>query len=332
MDMLSYRTPAASRGAAVALAALLLAVVARPARALTLDYTLTPTQSNVALVVDVDFLGGALTATEQFAGSLTTRYDGTMRADNIGTTAIAFPSGGAALARNQLGPFNIPRQISPAVGGTSGTAAGNYGVTLTAPVGIEVPPIEIPDFGTLNLGTLQSVDVDIALRNVVLDAVTAVHLPVAGGAFDAAQVDLLVTGNVDVNVAAVLRSPDLLSYLANLTVLSLLASSFPELGIGVTGNVFTRDISVGIGTRLALDAVAVPNQAGAGSFTRVADDYVLVLPRFGELAPAVLPGVLDLRLGLDGQLRGVAPVPEPATAALLALGLAALAGGSARRG
>lgn len=330
--MTTHLPPRALRGTAAALAAGLLALGTAPARALTLDYTLAPTQSNVALVVEVDFLGGALTAEPQFTGSLTTRYDGTMRADNLGQSALAFPSGGAAVARNQVGLFNLPRQISPAVGGASGTAPGNYGVTLTAPIGIALPPIEIPDFGTLNLGTLQSVDVDIALRDVVLDAISATHVPVAGGLYDASQLDVLVTGNADLNLAAVLRSPDLVTYFANLTVLSLLAAQFPELGLGVTGNLLTRDISIGIGTRVVLDAVAVPNQADPGSFTRVGDDFVLVLPLLAELAPQVLPGVLDLRLGFSGQLRGVAPVPEPTTAALLAVGLAALAGRRARRG
>ena len=310
--------------AALSFSALLIALAASPAHALY--YTITPAQSAVALVVDVDFLGGALTAQEQFAGSLSTQYDGTIRAGNVGQQALQFPSGGAAVARNQLGLFNIPRQLSPGVGGT-GTAAGNYGVTLTAPIGIELPPIDIPDLGTLNLGTLQSVDVDIALRNVVLDAVSGGQISVLGGAFDASGIDVLFSGHADLNIAAVLRAPDLTTYFVNLLALGTLAASFPELGISVSGSILTRDISVGFGTRLSFDDLAVPNlSATDGSFTRVGDDYILVLPLLAELAPTVIPGVLDLRLGFEGQLRGVAAVPEPATAAFLALGLAGLAG------
>ena len=322
-----FRT--ATRSLAVAAAAVACLSSADPAHALS--YDLLPNQSSVALVVDLDLFGGALTASEQFAGSLTTRYDGTMVANNTGQTALLFPAGGDAVARNQVGLFSLPRQLSPAVGGGSGSAPGNYGVTLSAAVGLELPPIEIPDFGTLNLGTLQSVDVDIALRNVVIDAVSGGNISVLSGAFDASGVDVLFAGTADVNLAAVLKAPDFLTYAANLLALTALIGAFPDLGLGVSGNFFTQEISLGFGTQLSLDGLSVPNQAGAGSFTRVGDDFVLALPLLATIAPDVIPGVIDLSLGFSGQLTGMSPVPEPTTAVLLGLGVAGLAARSRTR-
>ena len=322
-------TGAASRP--LAAVAAVVVVLAAPNAARALSFALLPNQSSVALVVDFDLFGGALTASEQAAGSLTTRYDGTMVANNTGQTALAFPTGGEAIARNQVGLFNLPRQLSPAVGGSSGSAPGNYGVTLSAAVGLELPPIEIPDFGTLNLGTLQSVDVDIALRNVVIDTASDANISVLNGAFDASGVDVLFAGTADVNLAAVLKAPDFLTFTANLVALNALVGAFPDLGLGVSGNFFALEISIGFGTQLLLDGLGVPNQAVDGSFTRVGDDFVLALPLLAEIAPDLVPGVIDLSLGFSGQLTGISPIPEPTTAVLFGLGVAALAARSRMR-
>ena len=62
------------------------------------------------------------------------------------------------------GFFNFSRRVSPAIGGEDGTDPANYGVTLDAPIGIDLPPIPLPDpIGEIELGTLDAISIDVAI-------------------------------------------------------------------------------------------------------------------------------------------------------------------------
>ena len=178
--------------------------------------TLQPNASSLTLVADVSIFGQALASSAQCTGCLTTKYDGTLQATNLGLASVRYDGGGAADARQQVGLFSIPRQMAPGVGGAAGTAPADYGVTFSAPVGAPIPPIDIPNLGTLNLGTLQSVDVKLAARDLVLDVTSTSFIPVTSGTYDATQTTVLLSGNLDVSTALVLRAPDIGTYLVNL--------------------------------------------------------------------------------------------------------------------
>ena len=317
------------RSIAFALAGgLALGFSASPAAAI--PFTLNANPSQLALIVDVSIFGGALTATTQCTGCLVTKYDGTLQATPAGLSGVQFDGGGAADARTQVGFLNSPRAISPAPGGASGTGPADYGVTLSAPVGTELPPIEIPNFGTLNLGTLQSIDVDVALRNVVLDVTSTSFLPVMAGSFDPTGTTIALFGDMDLNAAFVLKAPDLTTYFVNLVALTALASSAPELGIGVTGNLLAREISVGLGFGVPFGGVQVANQATTpGTLSAVGNVVTLALPVNVDATPSALAGVIDVGINLQGQLVGVGTVPEPSSLLLSGLGLAWL--GACRR-
>lgn len=304
----------------------LLTFVVAPLRAAdALTFTIQPTPSTISLVADVSVLGGALTSSAQCTGCLTTRYDGTIQTTTTGLSSIRFDGGGAADARQQLGVLNIPRAIAPGVGGAAGTAPADYGVTFSAPIGTVLPPITIPNVGTLNLGTLQSIDVKVAARNVVLDVTSTSFLPVAAGAFDASQTNVLLSGNLDISTLLVLRAPDLTSYFTNLVALGALALAVPDLGLIISGNLLTRDISIGLGFGVPLTAVPLANAATAGSLTAVGNLATLTLPIDVSATPSNITGVFGLDIGLQGNLVATATIPEPTTALLLCLGLAGLA-------
>ncbi|MBX7165217.1 MAG: PEP-CTERM sorting domain-containing protein [Pirellulales bacterium] len=306
-------------------------------------YTITQSQSQLNLTVAGTVLGGALNVTEQQANAIT-RYNGTIVADFPGgpgaTGSISFPGGSAAAAVNPTGLFSIPLQYSPNVNGGAGTAAANYGVNLNAPIGIALPPIDIPNVGTLNLGTLQSVNMALAVRNLVLDVDSTGALDISlAHTFDASGVSLSVnSGFTDLNGSLVFQQADLISHLAAVVALNALDLAFPDLNLTVSSNILQRTVSLGLGTRFDLTgagALALPNTpatSGSVSYALPSGSSTLIIPvqaTLPSLADLGIPeDILDLDLSLSGQLRATAIVPEPSTIVLAisgAVGLVLLA-------
>lgn len=296
-------------------------------RAAPVNFVLDNTQSKLTAAFDVTALGGVLTASAQKAGSLTSRYNGTMSTlvGNIGLggTNLTFLPGtdgdGTALSG-----------IAPNVGGGTGTAAADYGVQLVAPLAVVIPPIDLSGIGlgTLNLGTLQSITANIALRNVLVDVSTSSSIPlnpIPVGTFNAADVDLTFSGTADINAALVLKAPDIGAYLINLALFNALDTGLAGTGIDltVTGNLFTQEIAIGIPFALPFSGT-VGNQVGTGAFQHVGAEYVMTLPiSLGVLQGAGLPSIIGIDATLMGQFVGRAPytlVPEPSSYALFAVG------------
>lgn len=297
-------------------------------------YTLTQSSSEIDLQVTGTSLGGQLTVAEQNPGART-RYNGTVSTDfHLGFGAnsnISFPSGGAANAVNPTGGFfNTPLQYSPNVNGAAGTAPANYGVNLSAPQQIVIPPFDIPNVGTVNLGTITSVDIRLALRDLQLNPTSSTWLPInqTTREFDASLLNIQVaSGGADVNGSLRLQQPDILSHLAAVVAVNALVASVPDLGITVSSNLFARTINVGFGTRINMAGATLPNAPttpGTVTYNPGTLASVLTIPVLSDFGDINL-GIGTINLKFAGQLRGTANipnvwhVPEPSSLALVAV-------------
>lgn len=335
------------RNLALALAAA--ALFAMPARAAN-TYTIVQNQSQLNLTAGGTILGSTLTITEQQANAIT-RYNGTVQVGFNGSPApngaINFPGGSAAAAVNPTGGFfNTPLPFSPNVNGGAGTTGANYGVTVSAAVGIAIPAFDVPVGDTtisLNLGTLQSFDMKLAVRDLVLDVEGGNTGIGAGGVFDANATSIGIdSGFADLNGSLVFNTGSYANRLVVQTALTALVGAVPDLGLVVTApsllNFTDFTVSLGLGTRIdlaGLAGTAVPNLAatdGSVSFVNLATPSTLILPvdiSLPSLEDAGLPPeILDLQLGLSGQLRAtglIVDVPEPSSVVLGAIAVTGLA-------
>lgn len=313
-------------------------------------------QSRLDLVVTANLFGGAATTSAQFpsggfingAGSLSTLYQDTATTDSklvteVVPSAIHFPGGSTAVANNTRGGLGV-FQLNPAIGGGVGTAPGDYGAKISSPVNQPIPPIDIGGGVMLNLGTLQSVDVNVVLRDIVLDLSTGGPIPLSPLAtlpqtFSSNLLNVGITGTTDMNLSAVLKAPDLVAYFVNLVALQALATQLAPQGIilSVVGNGFQQQtISVGTGFTSPLPAQLFSNddatlgtleQIGVGSSAK----YRLTTPIKFDVAamiPAPLNTLITANFGLSGKLIGetsVVPiVPEPGAITLAGTGLVGL--------
>lgn len=332
------------RNLALALAAA--AFLAAPALAAN-TYNITQNQSQLNLTAGGSILGSTLTVTEQQANAIT-RYNGTLdvafaSGGPVPGSGINFPGGSAASAVNPTGGFfNLPLQYSPNVGGAAGTAPANYGVNINAPIGVVIPPITVPINGseiTLNLGTLQSFNMALAIRDLDLDVVTPATTSIgAGGVFDANATTIsIATGFADLNGSLVFDQANFVETLAVAAALNILAGAVPDLGLTVNTNLINSTVSLGIGSRIdlaGLAGAALPNQAAADGTVSFGNNVIpstlilpveITLPSLEELG--LPPDVLDLQLSLAGQLRAtglITEVPEPSSLVLGAIAAGAI--------
>ena len=352
--------PAAIANRFLAACFVMVAVFVPAERALATPLTFTVVnpssslQSRLDLVVTANLFGGAATTSAQFpsgglngAGSLSTLYRDTATTDSkivteVTPSAIHFPGGSTAVANNTrglLGEF----QLNPAVGGAAGTAPGDYGARISAPVNQPIPPIDIGGGVMLNLGTLQSVDVNVVLRDVVLSLATGGPISVSPLAtlpqtFSSNLINVGITGNTDINVSAVLKAPDVVSYFINLVALQALATQLAPQGItvSVVGNFLQQTISVGTGFTSTLPPQLLTNDdATLGTLEQIGvgpgAKYRLTTPIKFDVA-ATIPTPLDTLImanfGLSGKLIGETPavpiVPEPGALGLAGAGLTVL--------
>ncbi|MBN1347346.1 MAG: hypothetical protein JXQ73_31945 [Phycisphaerae bacterium] len=288
----------------------------------TYTYTIQKSGSQINLTASGSFLGGVLDVEEQQTNPVT-KYDGSLLAQfpdgPFPGGSISFPGGSTAVGDVMRGLFSIPYPISPAIGGGAGTDPANYGIRLTAEVGLEIPPIPFPDPNTpLELGTFQSVQIDIALRDMVFD-VSSSPPPIGidgSSQFDASGELLqgvqvgLASGFADINGALVLKQDNILSWGAALLALQGVVALVPDLGLSVEGHLLSLTIDIGIGTRIDLSAIPdvlmLPNgtlEPGLVDFNPVSKKVTLTLPVSIVLPELGIPTeIFDLDLNLDGQL------------------------------
>jgi hypothetical protein len=309
-------------------------------------YNIVQNQSQISLTASGTAFGGQLTVTEQQANAIT-RYNTTIVAD-VTNGGPDFIGGGEAKAVNTTGSFNIPLQYQPNVNGGAGSAPGQYGVNLTAPVAFDLPAFTIPPEiitqfpflpSTLDLGVLSSIVTKVALRDVVLDVTSSGRIPEVATVFDANQTSIdIVSGFADVNIAARLTQPNIIQKIAIQALLQSLQSSIPTLGITVSSpSLFSLDIDLGFGFRTDLSLLpAVPNTALTdGTITGLdgpPGPSTLILPVAFSLDDALasslgsLATILDLNLTLDfaGSLRATAVVPEASTFVMMGLACSAV--------
>jgi hypothetical protein len=318
-------------------------------RAEVVTYNIVQNQSQISLTASGTAFGGQLTVTEQQANAIT-RYNTSIVAD-VTNGGPNFIGGGQAKAVNTTGAFNIPLQYQPNVNGAAGSAPGQYGVNLAAPVAFDIPAFTIPPEiiaqfpflpSTLDLGVLSSIVTKVALRDVVLDVTSAGQIPEVATVFDANQTSIdIVSGFADINIAARLTQPNIIQKAAIQLLLQSLASSAPQLGITVSSpSFFSLDIDLGFGFRTDLSLLpAVPNTALTdGTITGLdgpPGPSTLILPVAFSLDDALssalgpVADILDLNLTFDfaGSLRATATIPEAST--FVMMGLACSAAGVA---
>jgi hypothetical protein len=343
-------------------AAALAASVGISARAEVYTYTINQSQSQVNLTASGTIFGGALTVTEQQANAIT-RYNGTIGVD-VTVGGPDFIGAGSANAVNPTGGFfNTPLQYSPNVNGAAGTAPANYGLNLTAPVNVVIPPINIPPEviaalpaplntlvpSTLNLGTLSSIVSKVAVRDVTLQVNSADRIPRAGNNFDATQTLIDITGGfADLNIAARLTQPNFVQKAALQLLLGSVATAVPQIGLTITSpSLFSNDLDIGFGFRIDLSALpAVPNttalQATITGLNGPPGSSTLTLPvQFAaaaslaellgpDLTP-ILGDLVNLNFDFTGRLVATATVPEASTFVLMGLAFSGAAIAVVRR-
>ncbi len=305
-----------------------------------IDFTLTSTLSTLDLTATGSLFGGALTVAEQSGTAKATRYfspsAGSIKT-GLGLTKIEFPGGSVARSDVQRNLLNIPVGLRPGIGGNlAATDPGAYGLRMTAPFDIDIPPLPIPNLGTIDLGRFTGVQLDVALRNLDLDF-TSGQIPLAGTAFDASNVDVeMVSGVADIGLSLVLTANDLISKTVTLLALQTLVGALPAtIPLSVTTpSIFSLNINIGGGFSVPFTSLgALPNSATGGMLEHIGPNYKLTVPvEFNPLVnlDASLLSLLglDLDLKLTGQMVATAPfqnVPEPSSWALGLVGTVALA-------
>lgn len=343
-------------------------LVAETAAAAPLTFTLfNPTSSNQSrlnMVASAKLSGGELTSAPQHApgglngqGSLSTLYNDTASTVSelktiVTQQGIIFPGNSTATALNTRGAFS-DLQLRPNVGGTSGTAPGDYGVKFSSPQDVVIPPIDvsalnIPGLTTLNLGTLRSIDLNIALRDIVID-LTSGYIPLLPNGtypqtFNSTALNVEINGTSDMLLSAFLVPPSAGDFLATGAALIALQQALAGQGINITVQAVlfpTAGYNVGFGWSTPLPATsAVNDDATQGSLEHIGSNLRLTVPVKFDVVPTTLPAPLDTlltaQLGLSGKLIGQTPfvvveVPEPSSVVLATLGAGGLAAVAIKR-
>lgn len=346
-----------------ALAAVCLLSGSGIANATPLDFTLfnvnSSNQSRLDLVATAELAGGQLTSNPQFApgglnglGSQSTLYNdtgnGSKLATNVSQHYISFQNTQGAIARNAVGTFNNNLAIAPGLGGVSGTAPADYGVVFSSPQAIVIPPIDLTPLGlsgTLNLGTLTSIDAKVALRDVVVDVVSG-SIPLSPNigypqTFDASDLQIGISGTADILLGATVKQGGLVDYLAAGIALTALQSTLSGQGINLTivnNGLIQQSYTIGFGTTTALPTtLAVNDEATLGTLEHIGGDLRLTVPVNFDIVPTTpVDFLFSAEYGLSGKLIGQTPfvvveVPEPSSVVLGVLGAAALGLVAARR-
>jgi len=284
----------------------------RVARAGVTDFEIQRSQSELDLTVDATVFGGVGTITEQFPDS-ETFYLGDMAIDHT-SNSVNFVGGSNAEAdnlREQVFFLSLERNVSPGVGGVGSASPANYGIKTSVATTVSVPDIPIGGGITLSLGSIQSVDIDVAIRELSLDLTSSGPLAIdaSGNTFDASQVEVsIVEGFADIQGAVVFKQSNVATWGAATLALQALASQASFLNITVNSDIFSLTNSIGFGTRVGISSSATLTNTstldGIADGFDAAGDATLTTPLEFSVAPdfGVASAVLDFEFGFSGTL------------------------------
>jgi hypothetical protein len=359
----ALRRARAGLAAAAAATALALLQAPQPAVATPLDFTLVNvtggTASRIAVASTAVVGGVPIAAVPQVApggingaGSLSTLWNDTGNGSRLATEltqqGLTFLDTQGALARNASGSLGNALALAPGPAAVGATGPAAYGLRYTQPQSIALPPIDLTPFGltgTLNLGTLTSLDTKVALRGLQLDVLGSVPLQGAYGgpqSFAAGALQVALAGSADVLLGGTVQQATTADYIAAGIALAALQTTLAQQGATLTvqnNGFIARSYTIGLAQSTALPAGAVPNAAaGTGTIEPAGAQLRLTVPLNFTVAPSTpLDFLFTASYTFDGTLVGEVPfvvveVPEPGTWALMALGLAVVGCWRARRG
>jgi len=275
------------------------------------DFEIQRSQSELDLTVDATLFGGVGTVAEQFPDS-DTFYLGDIAIDHT-SNSVNFVGGSSVEAdnlREQVFFFSVERNVSPGVGGGGSASPANYGVITSIATPVAVPDIPIGEI-TLSLGSIQSVDVDIAIRDLALDLTSPGPLVIdaPGNTFDVSQVEVSIAqGFADIKGAIVFKQSNGATWLAATVALNALAVQASFLNMTVDSDPFSLTNSIGFGTRIDISSAATltntSTQDGLAEGFDAAGDATLTTPLEFSLAPdfGVASAVLDFEFSFSGAL------------------------------
>ena len=262
------------------------AALAQRSRSLPLNESMSVLQAEASLFLFAE----ELAAEEQLPGSLQVGYTGTfMAAVDSNSNELTLFDESIASALRQAEP------MMPGPEGSTEADLANYAATFKV-----AEELSLGEVAEINLGTLVSLEMDAAVRDLSAELFVEDDFPLDdAGLFDATAIDLLVNGHADVAGRLVTRADNAADYVITLVAIELLAADTPEI-TDVSGNFFSRELTIDFAARLSLEDEIVDNEPLDGQLRRDAERLELDVPVDIEIIQPILDGVLDIELRMSG--------------------------------
>ena len=254
------------------------------------DFTVDAAASSIVFEATAVVAAQEFTADEQFPGSLAGEPFGSV-GDLSGLPSSVGIVAGDEISLAELG------NAAPGPGGAAGSAPADLAARVTSSEATRLPPFE-----GIELGTLISLDMDVAVRNAGLSFPESFEAPVdAEGRFDLSTVPLDVVSEVDARGSAILQSDGFVSYSATLIGLGVLQSQPDSPVESFDGDFFSLQIAATLADRVDLAESILLDSADA-QLRRATDRWRLTTPLAFSVEQSLEEGFLDVRLEATGNL------------------------------